>query len=147
MTAYVEKYEVPGEGFYGIEDFEDGAPPAKHFQSIFRSPRFRVWRFRIWHNGCGIGGLKSLEDSRAYLTEVISSRLVQKIGHLEVRLAEARANLDRLSAAHAFMPPRLRRKPRGLQSFRVKEFVWEKEERERKAHAAKTIRPFKRSRR
>jgi hypothetical protein len=77
MTKYIEKYEVPGDSFYGIEDYADGQPDENHFFPD-NYKKGNSERFMLWRGGCGIGQASTLQMARTMLFKFIRGRLQLK---------------------------------------------------------------------
>lgn len=85
---YREAYQI-GRASYGIEDQQDGKEG--HF-----FPEDRKYRFRVWRNGCGLGGRDTIEEARKLLHNYAVIQLAQERESAQRTVDEAHALLLRL---------------------------------------------------
>ena len=109
MAKYIEKYEVPSDSFYGIEDFLDGQPIKDHFMG-YRFDKDRDPRYMLWRGGCGIGHAQTITEARIKLFQFIRARVndkheelikqTDKISEVVGQLGDDPGNLDQFLVHH-----------------------------------------------
>lgn len=114
MTKYIEKYEVPGDSFYGIEDYLDGQPMKDHFFG-YKFDKDRDPRYLLWRGGCGIGTAETINEARGKLFRFIRDRINQKHKCLIKQTDEISGVVGQLGDD-----------PFNLGEFRVHHFGWER---------------------
>lgn len=121
-TPYIEKYEIPGHTFQGIEDHKTEVKQKGKFPFDYTAPRKR---YQAWSGGCGIGDRSTLPEIRMviYCWAVESLRAKRDKLRRELRYVE--------QSIQKLQPDGTDPEPFNLGQFKVDLFDHEKPKRER----------------
>lgn len=113
---YIEKYEIPGHTFQGIQDHKSARKEVGKFPFGYTAPRER---YQAWSGGCGIGDRSTLPEVRGIIYDHAVKSLRDKRMKLRRDLRIVEDSLEKLQ------PDGCDRDPFKLGQFKVQLFAHE----------------------